>query len=241
MHSRAPRPLIQLNSVTASQVNDADNANARAISKITKTKIAIAKANEDIPPPYKVDDIVLLHNPVVNPGPGGRRLALPYSKQCRIVAINLPSNISIVPHPHGGAVEKVNMSRVKLAHPSLQLKHNPAIPKTNIALPAATAATKSNYQAKTPMISTNLTPQAPVSVYSTPIGKEPPTAPAKDRNSEIHNEPPAKRPLKTNLKSPRATESPNPMKETPSPPVARKPIATTKAGRVVFGNTRYSK
>lgn len=77
MHSQVPRPLIQLNSFIASQVNDASNANARTIPKINTAKMTIAKASQDIPPSYKVDDIVLLHNPAVLPETDGRRLALP--------------------------------------------------------------------------------------------------------------------------------------------------------------------
>lgn len=77
------------------------------------------------------------------------------------------------------AVEKVNMVRVKLAPPSLQLKYNPAIAKISAVHPATTTISKPSVHVKTSTSLISLTPQTPVSVYSTPIGKEPPTSPAK--------------------------------------------------------------
>jgi hypothetical protein len=133
MMGRAPPTIVELPQTFERQLVTARAAQASARNKINEDKLVIEQHNESIVIPYSIGDIVLLHNPVMPPGPGQKRLFRPYDKVCKVVGVQLPNVLSLVLHPQGGPVFKVSMRRVKMAPPNLQPVRATPASKVNAA------------------------------------------------------------------------------------------------------------
>lgn len=85
----------------------------------------------------KVGDIVLLHDPVIPRGPGGRKFFRPFTRRFTVVGVHFPNSLTIVPFPaqSGVASRRVHMNRVKLAPPALQPLKPVSIPTPTGTLP----------------------------------------------------------------------------------------------------------
>ena len=124
MHGRPPRPLVTIDPTVPRDPNIALNANTHATEKLLKAQENIASANTAMICPYTIGDVVLVHDPVIPRGPGGKRLHLPYTKQRIIIGIDLPTTLLLTPID-GGHTEKVHMNRVKRAPQSIQIPSAP--------------------------------------------------------------------------------------------------------------------
>jgi hypothetical protein len=221
MHGRPPRSLIHLDSTHGSQIKSAADSSISAQQKIANVLDNLKRHNNAMILPYKIGEIVLLHDPVLPRGPGSKRMHLPYSKHRRIVAIDLPNTLSLVPHPEGGAIEKVNMNRVKRAPDVLQVSPEPvAKPRYPVPAMLRPQAPTPNLFAKAPAAAT----VTPSKVVNKPLATQAPVT---------ASEPPAKRPLRSSLSSANRTPTPTP------PATPRAPSTTTKSGRQVYGKVRF--
>jgi len=109
----------------AAAANQVQLAAAKEINKEFDVKAAaIVSRNKSITPPFKVDDVVMMHDPVVPPGPGGKKFFRPYSRSFRILEVRSPNTALVVStdkHARQGP-RRVHFDRLKLAPPSLQLR-----------------------------------------------------------------------------------------------------------------------
>ena len=95
--------------------------------------------------PYKIGDVVLMENPVPQPGVGIRRLATPFNRAYFVIDIIPPNTLCLAEDPSKELTKKVNMNKVKLAPPALQ-NHSYRLtevkPTTSTTTTAATINTR---------------------------------------------------------------------------------------------------
>ena len=81
---------------------------------------------------FKIGDVVVLQNPVYPTGQGQKKFFRPYARApFRITALHQPNNATIVPlAPSNAKSQRVNISRLKLAVPSMQVMDNSTVDQT---------------------------------------------------------------------------------------------------------------
>eukprot|EP00042_Codosiga_hollandica_P056722 m.825160 g.825160 ORF g.825160 m.825160 type:complete len:741 (-) comp59408_c0_seq46:1335-3557(-) len=94
------------------------DTHAHVAAKQSEKTARLEERNSAIPIPYKVGDLVLLHNPVVPPGQS-KKFQRPFSSQRIVKAVLPPNNVELV-KPGEDKSEVVNMQRIKLAPAVLQ-------------------------------------------------------------------------------------------------------------------------
>jgi transposase InsO family protein len=124
MLGRAPNPLVDIPDLN---IEDAEDAVKRVQEINAKEKERLASQTTAVP--FKPGDVVLLHNPVVPGGAGGKRLHLPYNRSKLVKKVILPNTL-ILTDMEGNNPIKTNCSRVRPAPRALQPPPKPA-PQNN--------------------------------------------------------------------------------------------------------------
>lgn len=130
MVGREPPRLVELPSASAPRSPSEFVAQAKLISKAVTDEVnksldmksaALGERNAGVSFPYKIGDLVLVHNEVVPPG-HSRKFHLPYQKQMVVKAIFPPATVEVVePNATNDKVgRRVNLDRLKLAPMALQ-------------------------------------------------------------------------------------------------------------------------
>lgn len=131
---------------------------ATTINQAFDVRASMASSHNQVAAtPFKVGDVVLLHDPVVPPGPGGKKFFRPYQRRFRIHAIRLPNTAVLVPlaGPQDSVPRPVHFNRVKLAPPSLQSVPPvvPSLVEVRPSIPVAALATPPPVELAPPPIS----------------------------------------------------------------------------------------
>jgi transposase InsO family protein len=127
MLGRPPPTVVELPVSFETRLAAKVAADNRAKDLLKKAAAERGEHNAVTPSPFALGDIVLLHDPVVPPGPGQRRLKKPFGHLSMVVGLQLPNVALIRAHPGGGPTVKVSMRRLKLAPPNLQPGYVPPL------------------------------------------------------------------------------------------------------------------
>jgi len=152
MMGREPPPLISL-PLASDQLHSLSDfaAAAKRAQLVVATQInksfdvratAVSSHNMAAPAPFKAGDVVLLHDPVIPSGPGGKKFFRPFQRRFRVHSVRLPNTVMLVPlaGPHDAVPRPAHFDRIKLAPPSLQTPaHLAKVPSPVEAHPAVPA------------------------------------------------------------------------------------------------------
>ena len=112
MFGRHPARLVELPGL---QSPDATESTVK-VQSMNKERLANLRV-QDVKLPFQPGDIVLVHNPVIPRGQGGRRLHLPYLRTRMVKSVSAPNTLHV--RDSLGNISKIHARRAKKAPPLL--------------------------------------------------------------------------------------------------------------------------